>query len=204
MWAASQQLGLLHLRANGDLVEVFSNTEWDDYPLSVLFDRKRDGIWFTTHNGRLVFQKDGKIAEKYGQNHELGDLSRLLKLDDDGGLWIASPNGLAHLNDHKLSILGVENGLPCGRVHWMRTDEDHNVWVYTACGLVSFSQRDLSSWITDPSYSVKIMHYLDNTEGVENTAIGGWYTPQSAMMKDGRILFATRTGQGWACSILVI
>ncbi len=109
---------------------------------------------------------------------------------------MAEQAGLAHLVNHKVSILGLKNGLPCDRVHWMRQDQDHHVWLYTECGLVSFSERDLSSWIAQPSHSVTITDYLDNTEGVENTAIGGWYMPQSAMTRDGRILFAMRTGLG--------
>ena len=78
----------------------------------------------------------------------------------------------------------------------MRHDQDHNVWLFTECGLVSFSENDLLSWITQPSHAVTITHYLDNTEGVENTANGGWFTPLTAMTKDGRVLFAMRTGLG--------
>jgi signal transduction histidine kinase/ligand-binding sensor domain-containing protein len=197
LWAVSQQLGLLHLRENGDLIEALSDPTWGDYALSVAFDPKRDGIWFTTHNGKVFFLKGGKILERYGRADGLGNGTvRVLHVDDDGGVWMATPVGLAHLRDHKVSILGLKNGLPCDRVHWMQRDRDHHVWLYTGCGLVSFSEHDLSSWIAQPSRSVTITDYLDNTEGVQNTAIGGWYTPLSAMTRDGRILFAMRTGLG--------
>jgi signal transduction histidine kinase len=62
--------------------------------------------------------------------------------------------------------------------------------------LVSFSENDLLSWITQPSHIVTVTHYLDSTEGVENDANGGWFTPLTALTRDGRILFAMRTGLG--------
>jgi signal transduction histidine kinase/ligand-binding sensor domain-containing protein len=197
LWAVSQELGLLHLRENGELIEAFNDSKWGDYALSVAFDPRRDGIWFTTHNGKVFFLKDGKILERYGHADGIGNgAARVLQVDDDGGVWLATSTGLGHLMNHKVSVLGIQNGLPCDRVHWMRHDQDHQVWLYTGCGLFSFSERDLSAWIAQPSHSVTITDHLDNTEGVQNTAIGGWYTPQSAMTSDGRILFATRTGLG--------
>jgi ligand-binding sensor domain-containing protein len=157
LWAVSQELGLLHLHENGDLIEAFKDPKWGDYALSLAFDSKRDGIWFTTHNGKLFFFKNGKTLQTYGRADGLEHGSvRVLHVDDDGGVWLATTAGLAHLMDHRVSILGVKNGLPCGRVHWMRHDQDHHVWLYTECGLVSFSERNLSSWIAEPSRSVTI------------------------------------------------
>src|SRR5262249_44744593 len=66
---------------------------------------------------------------------------------------------------------------------------DHNVWLYTECGLVGFSENELTSWIAQPSHTIAIAHYLDNTDGVLNVAFTAWYTPQTAMTTDGRILF---------------
>jgi ligand-binding sensor domain-containing protein/two-component sensor histidine kinase len=197
LWAASRELGLLHLRENGDLIKAFHAEQFGDYPLSVAFDPKRDGIWFTTHQGELLFLKDDRILERYGLANGLGyGPIRVSQVDDDGGIWVTTKVGLAHLKDGKVSLLGRKNGLPCDALHWMRHDQDHNVWLYTECGLVSFSETDLLSWITQPSHTVTVTHYLDSTEGVENNANGGWFTPLTALTRDGRILFAMRTGLG--------
>ncbi len=197
LWAVSEQLGLLHLHKDGTLIKVITDPDRGDFPVSVAVDPKRDGVWFSTHSGKLFFFKGGKIQEHYGAAEGLGrGAVRIDEVDGDGGLWMASKSGLVHLVDHKIFILGIRNGLPCQNVHWMRRDQDHNVWLYTGCGLVSFSEQDLSSWIAQPSRSVKVTNYLDNTDGVENTAVGGWYSPQSTMTADGRILFAMRTGLG--------
>ena len=197
LWVVSRELGLLHLQENGDLIKIFKAENFDDYPLSVAFDPKRDGIWFTTHQGELLFLKDDKILERYGQAEGLGyGPIRVSQVDRDGGVWVTTKVGLGHLKDGKISLLGRRNGLPCDALHWMRHDQDHNVWLYTECGLVSFSEDDLSSWIVQPSHVVTITHYLDSTEGVESNANGGWFTPLTALTKDGRILFAMRTGLG--------
>jgi Y_Y_Y domain len=78
----------------------------------------------------------------------------------------------------------------------MMRDEDRNVWLYTECGLVSFSDTDLSAWIAQPSHNVTVNTYLDNTQGVESIAFSGWYTPQATRTIDGRILFAMTSGLG--------
>jgi signal transduction histidine kinase len=197
LWAASRDSGLLHLREDGHLIKSFNAEKFGDYPLSVVFDPKRGGIWFTTHQGELFFLKDDKILERYGQAKGLGyGPIRVLQVDKDGGVWVATKQGLAHLMDGRISVLGREKGLPCDAVHWMRRDEDHKVWLLTECGLVGFPESDLLSWVTEPSHAVTISNYLDNTEGVENTPGGGWFMPLSAMTKDGRILFAMKTGLG--------
>jgi ligand-binding sensor domain-containing protein/signal transduction histidine kinase len=197
LWAASRELGLLHLRDDGELIKSFNAEQFGDYPLSVAFDPKRDGIWFTTHQGELLFLKGDKILERYGRTNGLGyGPIRVSQVDDDGGVWITTKVGLAHLKDGKVSLLGRKNGLPCDALHWMRHDQDHNVWLYTECGLVSISENDLLSWIAQPSHTVTVTHFLDSTEGVENDANGGWFAPLTALTKDGRILFAMRTGLG--------
>ena len=197
LWAVSRELGLLHLDENGNLIKAFNTGHFGDYPLSVAFDPKRDGVWFTTHQGELLFLKGDKILERYGAPNGLGyGPVRVSEVDEDGGIWITTKIGLAHLKDGKISLLGRKNGLPCDALHWMRRDQDHNVWLYTECGLVSFTEDDLTSWIKQPSHTVTITHYLDNTEGVESNANGGWFTPLTALTQDGRILFAMQTGLG--------
>ena len=197
LWAVSQQLGLLHLRQDGSLITAINDPKWGDYVLSLIFDRKRNGLWFTTHNGKVFFLKNGKTLEKYGSADGLPDGPvRIDSIDDDGGVWLSEAYGLAYLRNHKVSVLGVKNGMPCDGVHWMRHDQNQQAWIYTTCGLVSLSNDDLTAWTIKPSHKVSITHYLDNTEGVENDAIGGWYTPLVQMARDGRIWFAMRTGLG--------
>jgi signal transduction histidine kinase/ligand-binding sensor domain-containing protein len=194
LWVVNGE-GLLHLRQNGDLIKLFSRKDLGNRPMLVAIDPKRDGLWLTDTLGDLWLFKDGKVIERYGPADGLGDrVLRDPQVDDDGSVWVGTGNGLARVMNGRIAVLGRKNGLPCDAVLWMRHDEDHNVWLYTECGLVSFSESDLSAWIAQPSHIVTIKHYLDNTDGVVSVPYGGWYTPQTAETSDGRILFASPIG----------
>src|SRR5262245_15964445 len=197
LWVSSRELGLLHLRGNGALIETFDRKGLGKFGTALVFDPKRDGLWITSSLGELGFFKDGKFAERYGAADGLGEgIVRDPQLDEDGGVWVGTRVGLAHLKNGKVSVLSRKNGLPCDAVHWMRHDRDHQVWLYTECGLVALSEDELSAWINQPSHTVTIAHYLGDTDGVEAGAYGAWYTPQTVTTSDGRILFVGQTGLG--------
>jgi signal transduction histidine kinase/ligand-binding sensor domain-containing protein len=197
VWIVNRESGLLHLKPDGTLVQTFSRSELGIPASALAFDAKRNGFWLTSARGELFFFKSGKIVERYGPQDGLAvGVLRDPQIDVDGAVWISTQAGLARLMDGKIKVLGPANGLPCDAVHWMLHDDDHNVWLYTKCGLVSFSDQDLAAWIADPSYRVTVRSDLDNTDGVQNTSYGGWYTPQTARTRDGRILFAMSSGLG--------
>jgi signal transduction histidine kinase/ligand-binding sensor domain-containing protein len=192
LWVLSRELGLLHLREDGSVLDTFQAKIGGT---AFALDPIHNGLWLTTSRGVLAFFKDGKVTKLYGPKDGLGEgIIRDPHVDSEGGVWASTRVGLAHLANGKISVLGRKNGLPCDAVHWMRHDRDHNIWLYMECGLVALSENDLSAWIADSSHTVAIVHYLDNTEGVENVAYNGWYTPQAATTSDGRILFATTIG----------
>src|SRR5262249_16357405 len=174
----------------GKLIETFGPKVLGKFRIALSYDPQRDGLWITSSVGDLGFFKDGQFREQYGTADGLGEgVLRDPKVDSDGGVWVSTRVGLAYLRNGKISVLNRKNGLPCDAVHWMRRDRDHNVWLYTECGLVGFSENELTSWIAQPSHTIAIAHYLDNTDGVLNVAFTAWYTPQTAMTTDGRILF---------------
>jgi signal transduction histidine kinase len=145
----------------------------------------------------LALFKDGHIVERYGPADGLGTgVLRDVQVENNGDVFLSTRLGLARLSHGKIATLGSKNGLPCDAVHWMMRDADRNVWLYTECGLVSFSETDFSAWMAEPSHKVTITNYLDNSEGVESITYNGWYSPQATKTTDGRILFAMTTGLG--------
>ena len=190
LWIASREFGLLHLDSKGTLIETFGRKVLGKFGIALAYDPGRNGLWLTSRTGDLAFFRSGKFLEQYGTADGLGEGNlRDPQVDKDGGVWVSTRVGLAHLRNGKLSVLSHKNGLPCDAVHWMRHDGSHNVWLYTDCGLVGFAESELSSWIAQPSHTIAIAHYLDNTDGVGLSSISGWYTPRAAMTPDGRILF---------------
>jgi len=65
--------------------------------------------------------------------------------------------------------------------------------LYTACGLVRLAPSELVTWTKQPNHQVKFTLY-DNSDGVENLSINGYYTPYVAKASDGRLFFATPAG----------
>src|SRR5262249_13420729 len=182
----------LHLDSDGQLIESFDRKVLGQFGITLAYDPRRDGLWLTSRLGGLAFFKDGTFHETYGTADGLGEgILRDPQVDSNGGVWVSAPIGLAHLQNGKISVMSRKNGLPCDGAHWMRHGNDHDIWLYTPCGLVAFSDGELSSWLAQPSHKITILHYLDNTDGVANSSGTGWYTPQVAMTTDGRILFVS-------------
>jgi signal transduction histidine kinase/ligand-binding sensor domain-containing protein len=197
LWMVNRELGLLHLHANGDAIKTIKWKELKMGSYSVVFDPNRQGLWLGSPDGELALFKDGKVVERFGPTDGLGaGVLRDIQVDHDGAVWVSTQIGLARLMNGKIQTLGTKNGLPCDITHWMRRDDDQNVWLYTECGLVSFSDKDLASWIAQPTYRVTVKKHFDNTDGVECTGYNGWYSPQATKMSDGRVLFAMTTGLG--------
>ena len=197
IWVDSQESGLQHISAAGELLESWP---WGAVGLkghSLAFDPKRDGVWLGGSQGELGLFKGGKIVERYGPLNGLGDGTiRDIGISSDGSVWFTSRKGLARLFHGHVNILGSKNGLPCDGVHWMRHADDGTVWLYAECGLVQLAASDLDRWVTDSAYRVPIMRWLASVDGIENTPFGDWYSPEVAVTKDGRILFAMSTGLG--------
>lgn len=194
-WLCDREIGLIHLRPNGKHTETIS---WDKVggspAVSVAVDPARGGLWLASSHGDLWHFKNGQIRERYASRDGLGEGEvRDVQVDTDGAVWISTQIGLSRLKDGKLSTLNSKNGLPCDTVHWKREDKDHAIWLYTACGLVRLAPSELVMWIKQPNHQVKFTLY-DNSDGVENASINGYYTPYVANASDGRIFFATQEG----------
>lgn len=100
LWAASREEGLLHLDANGKLIEAFDHKALGKFGVAIAYDPKRDGLWLTSRIGDLALFKDGKFVEQYGPKDGLGEgIIRDLHVDDDGGVWASTRVGLAHFEN---------------------------------------------------------------------------------------------------------
>ena len=152
-------------------------------------DPLRGGLWLGFRDGGVVYLKDGEIGASFGNVDGLGE-GRVadLQLDQDGTLWAATQGGLSRIKNGRVVTLTSRSGLPCDAVHWMREDDDHFVWLYTACGLVRIPRAELDAWAAD---SNKTIHpaIFDSSDGVRSHSSGTGYTPSVAKSADGKIWF---------------
>jgi len=110
-----------------------------------------DGLWLGFfRGGGLAYFKDSQVRASYGVADGMGEGHiRHLRLDHDGALWAATQRGLSRINAGHVSMLSGKNGLPCDTVHWSMEDDDHSVWLYTACGLLRIARSELDAWAAD-------------------------------------------------------
>ena len=76
--------------------------------------------------------------------------------------------------------------MPCDGVHWVIEDDDHSVWMYTACGLVRIARSELDAWATDakrpdPDYGFRCVR--------RGHAPSAQLQPRVAKSPDGKLWF---------------
>jgi PAS domain S-box-containing protein len=196
------EAGNLWLAGAGNLVRFkddrpVEDIVWTTFGLNhrarVLADR--GGVWlgFWTE-GSVLFVKDGKVQERYTTANGLaaGHVSHL-RLDRESALWAATERGVSRIKDGRVRTLTSENGLPCSKIHWSIEDDDRNLWLNTACGLVRTMRADLDAWLRDPTHTLDTRRWGE-ADGVPVQAETTAYSPPVTIAADGRLWFVN--GQG--------
>jgi PAS domain S-box-containing protein len=202
---AGDEAGNLWLSGNEGLIRFHNGRFVENHPWSALGRQQQakvvipddGGVWlaFWLDGGVLHF-KDGKIRASYtsaqglGKGHVSG-----LRLDQDGAVWAATEDGgLSRIKDGRVSTLTTANGLPCNTIHWSIEDDDRALWMYTACGLVRVTRKELDAWIADPTHRVETNAW-GATDGVTLRAVSpAYFNPPVAKAADGKIWFVSGGG----------
>ena len=159
----------------------------------------RGGVWLAFWIERsLLFFKDGRVQESYTSANGLGQGEVEvfdLRIDHDGALWAATHySGLIRIKDGHIATLSTKNGLPCDTILWSIEDDDHSVWLYTACGLVRISRSELDAWIADPNRTIQTSVWNAADGLVLRETAPSYYSPAVAKSTDGRVWFNTVDG----------
>jgi len=97
--------------------------------------------------------------------------------------------GLSRLKNGRITTLTSRNGLPCDLVHWAIEDDDHSLWVFTACGLARIGRSELDTWVGNPGRTIQ-MTVFDNSDGVRIRADAfSTYSPRVTKASDGKLWF---------------
>jgi len=191
LWLSGNR-GLSHLQ-DGHLVEHFqwSALNRQQQAKVIVSDHERGGVWLSFWNdGGVEYFKDGQVRASYtaadglGKGHVPG-----LRLDHrDGAVWAATEDGgLSRIKDGHIATMTTRNGLPCNTIHWSIEDNDHSLWLYTACGLVRIARAELGAWIADPTRRIN-MAVFDSTDDVMLHSVApSSFGPPFAKAIDGRL-----------------
>ena len=196
LWVDNEQVGLIRLSSRNQVQQIsFAELGHKDHASVLAADRSQGGLWLGFFGGGISYFSGGQIRASYTTADGLG-AGRVsdFYFDDEGTLWIPTEGGLSRLKNNRVATLTSKNGLPCDTVHWAMEDNDHSMWLYTACGLVRVARSELVAWSTaadkQPDAARRIqVTVFDNSDGVRSVASPGHYHPQVAKTSDGRIWF---------------
>ena len=190
LWVINEHVGLFRISPQNDVRQIlWSELEHKDHASVLAADRRQGGLWIGFFLGGIAYFADGQARVSYKAADGLG-AGRVsdFQFDDDGALWASTEGGLSRLKDSRVATLTSKNGLPCDTVHWAIEDDDHSMWLYTACGLVRIARSELDAWAADPKRTIQTT-VLDSSDGVRSLSSPGHYHPQVAKTPDGKIWF---------------
>jgi len=196
LWAANEDVGLMEIFQRDQVRKIpWSDLARHDWASVLAADERRGGLWIGFFQGGISYLSDGAIRKSYTTADGLG-AGRIsdFYFDKEGTLWISTEGGLSRLENNRLVTLTTKNGLPCDAVHWAIEDDDHSMWLYTACGLVRFKRSELDAWSAaadehgNTARKIEVTVF-DTSDGARSLASPGYYHPQVAKTADGRIWF---------------
>jgi ligand-binding sensor domain-containing protein/signal transduction histidine kinase len=96
-------------------------------------------IWIGTYGGGLFCYRNGSFTE-YSTEEGLGSnvVSKIVVARDDS-LWVATPNGLSHVQNGTIHNYTVAEGLASNNVLDVYQDENGIVWIATRAGVGMFT-----------------------------------------------------------------
>ena len=92
-------------------------------------------LWIGTRNAGL-FRFDGSQFDRFTLHDGLPHncVENILE-DNNGGLWLATSNGLSYFDGHSFTNYGVEHGLPHPYLWWLCRDKQGRLWCTTRAGV---------------------------------------------------------------------
>jgi signal transduction histidine kinase/ligand-binding sensor domain-containing protein len=206
LWFAHREQGLLRLQDDGRL----ERTPWQQLGIAgrvgTMAVSAADGsLWLGLFSGALVNVVDGQARVRYAINETSAPIFRRIgqiRAERDGTLWVATPLGLNHIRQGRISRLDARSGLPCQRVVWSLFDA-HFVWLATDCGIVQIDRPEIDAWVAaqDQKREAKVkVRLLDHWDGVPPaatpSALGNLFvsyviSPKMTRSQDGNIWAVT-------------
>jgi signal transduction histidine kinase/ligand-binding sensor domain-containing protein len=147
----------------------------------------RGGIWIATSTGDVVLMRNGTVETTVRLGPRSSALNRHIVADADGSVLVSSETGLLGWRAGKVQRMTTKNGLPCDFVMAFVQDRQKHWWLYTRCGVVSFSDAELQKWWANPDAMIRNRVY-DAFDGAQPN-IGSFNA--AASTSDGRVWFSS-------------
>jgi signal transduction histidine kinase/sugar lactone lactonase YvrE len=200
LWVAHRDAGLFELSSDRVLQKIpWSSISGRGFGYRLAADPVHGGLWIGSSSGGVVLVVDGRVQAAYGAAEGLGNGAvNEIRVASDGTVWIATEGGLSRMRAGQVETLDTKGGLPCDNVVASMEDE-HSVWLHTACGLVRIPESDLRAW-TDEVHRVDARQsrlqvtVLDSSDGFLGFSNAPTFSPHMAKTTDGKLWLVSRGG----------
>lgn len=173
--------------AEGDQMQIEQRFTKSRKRISVFALQKDElgRLWLgTLGDGLFVFQEDGELIAEF--NEENGFCSNSVNQifrDREGGLWIATYEGLVHFPEPEelgtFDVYDRKNGLFNSNIRAIQEDALGNIWVSTYDGIATLLRRE------------KLFECYSNFNGMQ---IGSFVEGSATSTPDGTIYFGSPEG----------
>jgi signal transduction histidine kinase/ligand-binding sensor domain-containing protein len=131
-----------------------------------LAEDRRHTLWIGTYGGGLFQYKNGVFTQ---YTIEQGFVSRIvfqIAVARDDSLWVATPNGVSHVQDGRIRNYTTTEGLSSPRVLAIHQDRAGTIWVATQAGVERLdSDRFIPVTSTQPVDEVLARHFVEDSRG---------------------------------------
>ena len=164
--------------------EVFPNSQVPSG--SRLAADPHGGIWIVGSKDLMLF-RNGKLETTVPLSSKGSPLHRHIVVQADGSVLVGTENGLVGWRNGRLQQMTIKNGLPCDFIIAFAQDKAQNWWLYTRCGVVQFTDKDLQRWWNNSETVVHARLY-DAFDGAQPN-IGSFNA--AATTPDGKVWFSS-------------
>jgi len=148
----------------------------------------QSGIWLGLVSGDMARFRSGMTEIFTFPNHP-NTVVKALFAASDGSILGATEFGVVAWKSGKQQVLSARNGLPCDDVNMLNSDDQSDLWLYSACGLVEVPKEEMQRWWREPEAKLKT-RVFDALDGVQP---GLSHYSGSSKGPDGRLWFANNS-----------
>ena len=104
----------------------------------------------------------------------------------DGHVLNLTSGELIGWQNGKPQSLGLQNGVPCNNSYTFILDRQGTLWLYSSCGLIEISNKELQRWWNDPKARLQysLFDIFDGAQGADTS-----FTPTASEAPDGKLWF---------------
>ena len=182
----------LVLRDEGNGLSLFARVEAvrDTSVIAAIAD-SRHRIWMLMTRSRVGVLSENAQFRVFGTADGLTpEVHSTLNEGRDGSIWIAGGSDVMQLREDKFVSVGRSNGLP-GGILALTEDDQRNLWLATAAGIVRLPIDEFTAGAANPSYRMR-MRVFDTSDGLAGYPVVG--DRQAVRAGDGTLWFVTSRG----------